>query len=243
MNTQTTNVLSSKPLIALLLNGSFNPIHNQNLDKLERIKEDLEKEKKYEIVKGFISPNSEKHVNTEYLEKSIPLKHRVEMIKLAISKSPWIQIYEEESSSLNEVYLTHQVVDNLSRSLNKKTERPIKVMYICSSDYILNEEVQNLEINHLEEHGLIIIEEYIEDIKRNPNWEKECEKKLAELYKENGWETFKEEIIYIKYNEPTITSEKICNMIINGNNNWKKLCSTDVVTYIETNKILKFSSK
>ncbi|CAG8778969.1 10185_t:CDS:1 [Racocetra persica] len=231
MNIPKIEDSSSKPLAALLISNAFNPITTQILEKFKKAKEHLENE--YEIVNGFISLYSKKHVDNKYYEDAIPLHHRLEMIKIAINRLSWIKLDEYESSSEKNIYKSHEIIHNLSNLLNKEAKKPIKVFYFCESNQIIDEEIKP---THLENYGLIIIEGYHKEKDKDLDWEEKCKEKIGKLYEKDVWKKFKKEIICVNYNESTISSENIRKMIINNDENWKNYYTGEIITYIEHNK-------
>ncbi|CAG8730132.1 13245_t:CDS:1, partial [Racocetra fulgida] len=199
--------------------------------KFKKAKEHLENE--YEIVNGFISPYSEKHVNSKFYEEAIPLHHRLEMIKIIIKNLSWIKLDEYESSSEKNIYKSHEIIHNLSNLLNKEAKKPIKVFYFCEANQIIDEEIKP---THLDNYGLIIIEGYHKEKDKDPDWKEKCKETIGKLYDKNIWERFQKELIFRNYNESTISSEMIRKMIMNNDENWKEYYSKEMVTYIENNK-------
>ncbi|CAG8598239.1 6057_t:CDS:2 [Dentiscutata erythropus] len=123
MNIQTTSFSPVKHSLVLLLNKSLNFIDDQYLENLQKVKNYLETNYNYKIINGYILLNLTEQDNKEHLEK----------LNIATSKFSWIKTYD--------VSQAHQI--------NKNTQS-IKVMYFYESDYILNEEVKNLNIDNLE---------------------------------------------------------------------------------------------
>ncbi|CAG8439280.1 9621_t:CDS:1 [Dentiscutata heterogama] len=189
MNTQITSFSSVKPLVVLLIPLYF--INDQYSNILEKVKEYLEDENyDYEIKNVIILTNQ---ANTEHLKKA-QLDYKLE-IATDGSKFPWKTIYKE-LSSINDVYQACQI--------DKNVQNLTKIIFLYESNYILNEEVQDLEINNLEVSELIFIKKCTENEAKNTKWNEDCEKKLAELYKKDNWETFKNEIIYIPITSKTL---------------------------------------
>ncbi|CAG8791381.1 16311_t:CDS:1, partial [Gigaspora rosea] len=66
---------------------------------------------------------------------------------------------------------------------------------------------------------------------------KEYKEILEKLYEKDIWTKFEKEIIFIKYNEPPISAEKIRKMIMDNDEKWKELYSSEMIEYIKENKI------
>ncbi|CAG8687786.1 18174_t:CDS:1, partial [Gigaspora rosea] len=64
------------------------------------------------------------------------------------------------------------------------------------------------------------------------NWKKNI-KKNWKTYEKDIWTKFEKEIIFIKYNEPIISAEKIRKMIMDNDEKWKELYSSEMIEYIE----------
>ncbi|XP_023649408.2 nicotinamide/nicotinic acid mononucleotide adenylyltransferase 1 [Paramormyrops kingsleyae] len=79
---------AKKTKLVLLSCGSFNPVTNMHLRMFELARDHLEDTGHYEVVKGIISP-----VGDGYKKKGlIEACHRVEMAKLAVESSSWIEV-------------------------------------------------------------------------------------------------------------------------------------------------------
>ena len=73
----------------LLATGSFNPIHTGHVDMMNFAKKELESLGKYTVIGGFMSPSHDSYVSTK--GSYIGSDDRIEMIKLAVEDSDWIE--------------------------------------------------------------------------------------------------------------------------------------------------------
>ncbi|XP_048860924.1 nicotinamide/nicotinic acid mononucleotide adenylyltransferase 1-like [Brienomyrus brachyistius] len=82
-----------KTKVVLLSCGSFNPVTNMHLRMFELARDQLEDTGQYEVVKGILSPVGDGYMKIGLIEAS----HRVEMAKLAVESSSWIEVDSWES--------------------------------------------------------------------------------------------------------------------------------------------------
>eukprot|EP01118_Nematostelium_gracile_P016530 TRINITY_DN6866_c0_g1_i1.p1 TRINITY_DN6866_c0_g1~~TRINITY_DN6866_c0_g1_i1.p1 ORF type:complete len:232 (-),score=50.55 TRINITY_DN6866_c0_g1_i1:64-759(-) len=85
---QTT---SEGPLWILLLSGSFNPPHICHVQTLEVAREHFESLGN-RVIGGYLSPSSDPYVIGKLSHEAMTLKHRIEMCRLAASKTDWIDV-------------------------------------------------------------------------------------------------------------------------------------------------------
>ncbi|XP_048858943.1 nicotinamide/nicotinic acid mononucleotide adenylyltransferase 1 [Brienomyrus brachyistius] len=84
---------AKKTKVVLLSCGSFNPVTNMHLRMFELARDQLEDTGRYEVVKGILSPVGDGYKKIGLIEAS----HRVEMAKLAVESSSWIEVDSWES--------------------------------------------------------------------------------------------------------------------------------------------------
>src|SRR3954451_7757853 len=100
----------SKQPIVLVTTGSFNPIHKQHYNNFEMAKKDLESRlTNVEVVAGYISPSQDLYVRGKLGKYAIPIDERIEMCKLAVEKSNWIDVDSWESKSVkgHKMFISH----------------------------------------------------------------------------------------------------------------------------------------
>ncbi|XP_048858914.1 nicotinamide/nicotinic acid mononucleotide adenylyltransferase 1-like [Brienomyrus brachyistius] len=90
---RTFDEVPKKSKVVLLSCGSFNPVTNMHLRMFELARDHLEDTGRYEVVKGILSPVGDGYKKIGLIEAS----HRVEMAKLAVESSSWIEVDSWES--------------------------------------------------------------------------------------------------------------------------------------------------
>ena len=83
------NLNNEKQLIILVTGDCFNPVHLMHIDMFNIAKKNLDSEK-LEVVGGFLIPTNNNYVREKLGKEAITLKHRNEMIELAIESSDFI---------------------------------------------------------------------------------------------------------------------------------------------------------
>ncbi len=82
----------TKKNIVLLLNGCFNPIHNNHIRLLELAREHLNSLNNYHIIGGYISPTHDAGIQRKLSVLLTTWQDRLEMCRLAVHDSSWIMI-------------------------------------------------------------------------------------------------------------------------------------------------------
>src|SRR6266496_4104605 len=91
----------SKTPIVLLTTGSMNPIHKQHYNNFEIAKREIESRlSKVKVIAGYISPSQDCYVFGKLGKYAIPIDKRIEMCKLAVDKSDWIDVDSWEGKSI-----------------------------------------------------------------------------------------------------------------------------------------------
>ena len=87
---------NKEELAILLTTGSLNPIHTGHIDMMNFAKDELERldNGKYRVIGGFMSPSHDGYVSTK--ASYIRSYDRIEMTKLAVKDSLWIECDEWE---------------------------------------------------------------------------------------------------------------------------------------------------
>jgi nicotinic acid mononucleotide adenylyltransferase len=115
----------SKQPIVLLTTGSLNPIHKQHYNNFEIAKRELElRFPDVKVIAGFISPSQGLYVESKLGNYAIPIDDRIEMCKLVVKESSWIDVDLWESKSIGDLYFIDylQVLHRLSIFLNEHEE-------------------------------------------------------------------------------------------------------------------------
>lgn len=86
------NCSKNNKLIVLIESGSLAPPHRMHLGLMEQVKKYFEdKDKNNLVIGGFIVPSSDKYVRHKLKQDFIPLNHRVNMTKILIKNSNWLE--------------------------------------------------------------------------------------------------------------------------------------------------------
>lgn len=167
---------SIKKQVILFLCGSFNPITLSHLQMFEIAKDYLEK-LKFEVVGGVVSP-----VHHRLSEDGLELQnHRIEMIKIALKASDWIQISEWETKQ-EDWTKPGKVLDVHLYKLRKLSElkvqqkfrvlpswipenlpnlKNIQIMLLCGDDFFESFSRPDIwnknDIRAILKHGIVII--------------------------------------------------------------------------------------
>lgn len=193
-------------LVVLIESGSLAPPHKMHIGLMEKTKKFIEENNKNaKVICGFVIPSSDQYVKYKLREDFINLKHRVNMTKLMVKDSEWLEYldwgfaYGEEIKSL------------LDRIIKKEFPKyKIKSYLVFGIDYYMRHRILNDEhiciyrpgydLNKAKEmypNNLIFVEGNEEDISstllRKAIREKD-EKIINEL-------TSKEVVDYIKNND------------------------------------------
>eukprot|EP01121_Diplochlamys_sp_Union-15-3_P012371 TRINITY_DN3699_c0_g1_i1.p1 TRINITY_DN3699_c0_g1~~TRINITY_DN3699_c0_g1_i1.p1 ORF type:complete len:232 (+),score=26.15 TRINITY_DN3699_c0_g1_i1:44-739(+) len=123
----------------LLSTGAYCPIHNMHLEVFRKAKHFLEKttDKSNVIVfAGIISPSHDDYVRIKLRGKGIPIKDRLEMVKLAIDEDDWLIASPWEGES-NKSFVDFPHVIRYFRKLLDCIDRKIALYYICGADHAL----------------------------------------------------------------------------------------------------------
>ncbi|EFC50192.1 predicted protein [Naegleria gruberi] len=121
--------------VVLIACGSFNPITNSHLRMFETARDFLQNEEGYHVVGGFISP-----VHQDYEKRKptlISAKYRVDMCRLAVSDSDWINIDEWEvnqSEYSRTLLVLKHFQDEIEKSYTSTTE--LRIMLLCGADLL-----------------------------------------------------------------------------------------------------------
>ena len=77
--------------VVLIESGSLAPPHKMHIGLMELTKTFIEKEQKKKVIGGFVIPSSNAYVKYKLKKDFINLKHRVNMTKLMIKDSDWLE--------------------------------------------------------------------------------------------------------------------------------------------------------
>lgn len=122
----------TKTNVVLLLNGCFNPIHNNHIRLLELAREHLDSLGTYHIVGGYVSPTHDAGIIRKVGTPPTTWQHRLEMCRLAVEDTTWIMIdgwqIAQEKNHGAQVSKQH-LCDFL-----RKSYPSIEIVSICGGD-------------------------------------------------------------------------------------------------------------
>ncbi len=122
----------TKKNIILLLNGCFNPIHNNHIRLLELSREHLNSLNIYHVIGGYISPTHDASIQRKLSDIPITWQNRLEMCRLAVQDSSWIMV-DEWQISQEKNHGAQQSKQHLNDYL-KKLYPSIEIISICGGD-------------------------------------------------------------------------------------------------------------
>jgi nicotinic acid mononucleotide adenylyltransferase len=198
---------SNEEFIVLIESGSLAPPHKMHIGLMEITKKYIEDNyKTRKVIGGFLIPSSDDYVRYKLKEDFIPLEHRVNMTKLLIKNSNWLECLDWGLAYGEEIKECLQIIINKQFPKNK-----IKCVLVFGIDYYLRNRIQLKDehicifrpgydfdkVKKLYPENLIFVEGKDEDINstsiRKAIREND-EKIINEL-------TFKEIVDYIKSND------------------------------------------
>eukprot|EP01099_Mayorella_cantabrigiensis_P004821 TRINITY_DN3693_c0_g1_i1.p1 TRINITY_DN3693_c0_g1~~TRINITY_DN3693_c0_g1_i1.p1 ORF type:complete len:221 (+),score=37.36 TRINITY_DN3693_c0_g1_i1:78-740(+) len=147
----------SQQKIALIACGSFSPVTYLHLRVLEMARDHLMKNNVGQVVTGILSPVSDGYKKTDLA----PAPHRVEMLKLAVASSDWLEVDSWESEN-PEFTPTAIAFRHFSKVLEERYGEPVKLFFVCGSDLFMTfSDLKVWDPDHVVElfgHGIIVIE-------------------------------------------------------------------------------------
>ena len=122
----------TKKNIVLLLNGCFNPIHNNHIRLLELAREHFNSLNDYHVIGGYISPTHDAGIQRKISVLLTTWQDRLEMCRLAVQDSSWImvddwQIRQEKNQGAQQ---SKQRLNTLLHNLHPS----IEIISICGGD-------------------------------------------------------------------------------------------------------------
>ncbi|CAF0772213.1 unnamed protein product [Rotaria sp. Silwood1] len=150
----------TKKNIVLLLNGCFNPIHNNHIRLLELAREHLNSLNIYHVIGGYISPAHDAGILRKLSVLYTTWQNRLDMCRLAVHNSSWIMV-DEWQISQEKNYGAQQSKQHLSDFL-KKINPSIQVVSICGGDAL-----PKMKVTFKKELVMCIINRPIDDFDFN----------------------------------------------------------------------------
>ncbi|KAF0983218.1 hypothetical protein FDP41_010283 [Naegleria fowleri] len=140
-STTTDSSCTQNTSIILIACGSFNPITNSHLRMFETARDYLQNEEKLSVLGGFISP-----VHQDYAKRKptlIEAHHRVEMCKLAVSDSDWVDLdmWEVNQTEYSRTlfvlkHFTEEIEKFYSLSSGNSDDQKVRIMLLCGADLL-----------------------------------------------------------------------------------------------------------
>lgn len=129
------NLKKYKPteeFIILIESGSLAPPHKMHIGLMEITKKYIEENSTKKIIGGFLIPSSDYYVKHKLKEDFIPLEHRVNMTKLLINGSDWLECLDWGLANGKKIKECLQIL------INKKYPKyNIKCVLVFGIDYYL----------------------------------------------------------------------------------------------------------
>lgn len=235
---QSTKSHSKIPLV-LLVTGALNPIHNGHINLFRIVKQATEKNQKFMVIAGFISPSQDQYVRKKLGNQSVSVGHRITMAKLAITDDveQWVDVDEWEAKTTEcgaDITDFGKVAQDLQKWLNsaflgpqERIGQPIRVVYLCGSDHVIAKGANNLD-----EIYVVGRESPEQHLSSDPSWKTKCEEKLKKSTNLQNFILFEGEDETIG-----ISSSQIRKMCMSGQDQWEEMCPKPVAEYIKENNM------
>eukprot|EP01125_Pyxidicula_operculata_P015549 TRINITY_DN5288_c0_g1_i1.p1 TRINITY_DN5288_c0_g1~~TRINITY_DN5288_c0_g1_i1.p1 ORF type:complete len:245 (+),score=26.18 TRINITY_DN5288_c0_g1_i1:28-762(+) len=146
-NIQVLSKDDKRRRVVLISTGAYAPIHNMHTQVFETAKRELEKDGKFVVVAGFISPTHKNYVDPKLKASgwsTILPKDRLEMVKLATSQSDWLS---HSSWEINQSFfvdfpdVTHKLNTLIKEYVKNKFSleefKKMDVAYLCGADHAI----------------------------------------------------------------------------------------------------------
>jgi nicotinic acid mononucleotide adenylyltransferase len=244
-------------VVVLLGTGAANPPHRQHIENFELVKKAIESSlSTFKVVAGYFSPSQDLYLRKlkKLGDQAIPENDRIEMSKLSVKDSEWIDIstWEIESSKTNFTDYSEVMNElfNFLNNNNKIKEKLLKysklvIAYVCGSDWVMRTGAEGINLG--DQHLIAAVERSTKDNEGNvladEDWKIKCKEALKSKH-EGDW---RKSVIFIENkSEFEISSTKV-REIIKGNKGQseklKELLSNylnlKVLEYIINNNILQ----
>ena len=195
-------------LIVLIESGSLAPPHKMHIGLMEISKKYIEDNSNRKVVGGYLIPSSDSYVKQKLKDDFICLDHRVNMTKLCIKKSDWLECLDWGLAYGEEIKILLQKVLNKTFPKYKN----IKCMLVFGIDYYIRN-----KIRFKDEHICVFRPGYDIDL-------------VKKLYPEN--------LICVEGKDEDISSTLIRKAIREKNDKIiNELTCEEIVDYIKNNDI------
>lgn len=122
----------TKTNIVLLLNGCFNPIHNNHIRLLEVAREHLHSLGRYNVVGGYLSPTHDASIERKLAVVQATWQNRLDMCRIATRDSSWIMVDAWQIS--RETNPGAQQAKAHLKDFLQKSYPSIEVVSVCGGD-------------------------------------------------------------------------------------------------------------
>ena len=199
---------TNQELIVLIESGALAPPHKMHIGLMEIVKKYIEKNINKKVVGGFLISSSDEYVKYKLKKDFISLKHRVNMTKLLIKDSDWLESLDWGLASGEEIKILLQNIINKKFPKYKK----IKCVLVFGIDYYLK-------------YRFLLKEEHICIFR--PGYDTELAKKM---YPKN--------LIFVEGKDEDISSTSIRKALRENNDKIiNELTSKEIADYIKNNDI------
>jgi len=199
---------TKEELIILIESGALAPPHKMHIGLMEIVKKYMEENSNKKVVGGYLIPSSDEYVKFKLNEDFISLKHRVNMTKLLIKNSDWLECLDWGLAYGEDIKILLQNI------INKKFPKykNIKCILVFGIDYYLK-------------YRLLLKDEHICIFR--PGYDTELAKKM---YPKN--------LIFVEGKEEDINSTSIRKAIRENNDVIiNELTCKEIADYIKNNDI------
>jgi len=124
-------------LIILIESGALAPPHRMHIGLMEKVKKFFENNKNKKVIGGYIIPSSDKYIRRKLKQDFIPLKHRVNITKILIKNSNWLECLDWDMAYGEEIKIC---IDKILRQ--KLPNYKIKSYLVFGIDFYIRTKIK-----------------------------------------------------------------------------------------------------
>lgn len=124
-------------LIILIESGALAPPHRMHIGLMEKVKNFFENDKNKKVIGGFIIPSSDNYIRRKLKQDFIPLKHRVNITKILIKNSNWLECLDWDMAYGEEIKIC---IDKILRQ--KLPNYNIKSYLVFGIDFYIRTKIK-----------------------------------------------------------------------------------------------------